>query len=248
MEYRMNKTILITGASRGIGRAIALCLAESGYQLLLNYYRSVAEAKELEQNLLSRGYRVLAYQADVTSKSQVQAMVGVAMQAFGKIDGLVNNAGIAQSKLFTDIEEAEWDQMMAVHLKGAYLCAKEVIPGMVARKQGKIINISSIWGMAGASCEVHYSAAKAGLIGMTKALAKELGPSGIQVNCVAPGIIETEMLADFTAADKQAMTEQTPLARLGTPQEIGALVAFLLAKEADFITGQVISPNGGFLI
>jgi 3-oxoacyl-[acyl-carrier protein] reductase len=241
-------TVLITGAAKGIGRAVAEAFAEDGYNVIINYLNSEAQALELEKQLGSRGFAAAACRADVTDRRQVDAMVGECVRRFGQIHVLVNNAGIARQRLFSDIKEAEWDEMFGVHVKGAYNCCQSVLPQMISRKQGKIINISSIWGITGASCEVHYSAAKAALIGFTKALAKELGPSNIQVNCVAPGMIETDMNRFLTDEDRRNLAEETPLMRFGKPREVADAVLFLASGKADFITGQVLSPNGGFVV
>jgi 3-oxoacyl-[acyl-carrier protein] reductase len=198
--------------------------------------------------LKEQGYSALIIGADVTKREQVEKMRDTIHAVYGSIDIFVNNAGISANKLFTDTSETEWDAMMDVHLKGMFNCSQMVVPDMVKNKRGKIINISSIWGMVGASCEVSYSTAKAGMIGFTKALAKELGPSNIQVNCVAPGVIDTDMMSSFSEEEKGMLIEQTPLMRLGKPSEIASLVFYLAQPDADFITGQVISSNGGFVI
>jgi 3-oxoacyl-[acyl-carrier protein] reductase len=188
-EPFLKKTVLITGGSRGIGAAAAQLFAGHGFNVCINYHLSSSAADELTARLEDQGAAVMNYQADVAQRLQVNEMIEACRKHFGQIDVLVNNAGIAQEKLFTDITPLEWDLMFNVHVKGAFNCCQAVVPEMIYRQAGKIINISSIWGITGASCEVHYSAAKAALIGFTKALAKELGPSNIQVNCVAPGII-----------------------------------------------------------
>lgn len=244
----MQKTVLITGASRGIGRSTAEAFAAAGYAVGVGYLAAAREAKELTDAINSGGGRAIAVCADVADRVQVAAMVEQVSRELGSIDVLVNNAGIAQQKLFTDITQADWDRMMNVDLKGVFHCCQEVLPPMLRRHSGKIINVSSIWGMVGASCEVHYSAAKAAVIGLTKALAKEVGPSGIQVNCVAPGIVQTEMNRALTDEDARELADCTPLQRFGTPQEIAQTILFLASEQADFITGQVISPNGGFVI
>jgi len=244
----MKKTVLITGAARGIGRAMAQVFAQNNYQVIINYRKSQQEALALEQELSSLGHVIMAYRADVTEKAEVTAMIAASERQFGAIDVLINNAGISQFKLFTEITEAEWEIMLDIHLKGMFNCCQGLVPQMIQRKKGKIINIASIWGMVGASCEVHYSTAKAGMIGFTKALAKELGPSGIQVNCIAPGVIDTEMNKGLNEAVKAQLLEDTPLMRLGMPEDIARLALYLASSEADFITGQVISPNGGFVI
>ncbi|MDD2212530.1 MAG: SDR family oxidoreductase [Clostridia bacterium] len=244
----MGKTVLITGASRGIGRAMATVFAENNYHVMINYLKAEREARLLEQELTKQGYTVAVYRADVMQKAQVTEMIATGEKLFGSIDVLINNAGISQFKLFTEISEEEWDTMLNTHLKGMFNCCQGLLPSMIHQKKGKIINIASIWGLVGASCEVPYSTAKAGMIGFTKALAKEVGPSGIQVNCIAPGIIETEMNEGLNNMEKKQLKEETPLLRFGKPEEIAHLALYLASAEADFITGQVISPNGGFVI
>ena len=169
-----------------------------------------------------------------------------AERTLGHIDALVNNAGIAQQKLLTDITDEDWRRMLDVNLSGAFYVTRAVLPGMISRKRGSIVNVSSIWGQVGASCEVHYSAAKAGLIGLTRALAKEVGPSGVTVNCVCPGVIQTDMLGGFTSGDLAALAEETPLGRLGTPREVAAAIVWLCQEDAAFVTGQVLGVGGGF--
>lgn len=244
----MSKTVLITGASRGIGRATAIRFAQKGYNVVINYLRSVDAAYSLLQQLKDINCNVTLIQADISNRTQVRGMISQATAQFGGIDVLVNNSGIAQQKLFTDITEADWNTMFDVNVKGAFHCCQYVLPGMIRRKAGRIINVSSIWGISGASCEVHYSASKAALIGMTKALAKELGPSGITVNCVAPGVVDTDMNAALSEDDLVQLREETPLGCLGRPEDIANAIYFLSSEQAGFITGQVISPNGGFVI
>ncbi|MBU5676432.1 SDR family oxidoreductase [Alkaliphilus sp. MSJ-5] len=244
----VNKTVLITGGSKGIGSAITKLFAQNNYNVIINYLKSEKEALDLQLSLLKEGYNALAYRADITKRDEVEAMINEGIKKFGTIDVIVNNAGISEQKLFTDITEQEWDNMMNVHIKGMFNCSQCALPHMISRKQGKIINISSIWGMVGASCEVHYSTAKAGIIGFTKALAKELGPSNIQVNCVAPGIIETDMNSFLDEKEKECLVECTPLLRFGKPEEVAQSVLYLASDKADFITGQVIGVNGGFVI
>lgn len=242
------KTVIITGASRGIGRATAKLFAESGYNVLINYNKSEEKAYELYNYLKDKGYSVSIFKADVSNKFEVNLMVNHCIGVFGKIDVLVNNAGITQSKLFTDITDEDWKEMMDINLNGIFYTTQKALQYMIPEMNGKIINISSIWGMVGGSFEVHYSTSKAAIIGMSKALAKELGPSNIQVNVIAPGVIQTDMLNDIDEDIIDTLREETPLMRLGTPEDIANCVLFLASEKSNFITGQVISPNGGFVI
>ena len=242
------KTVLITGASRGIGRATAKLFAKSGYNVLINYNKSEKEAYELYNSLKDKGYSVSIFKADISNKFEVNLMINHCIGVFGKIDVLVNNAGITQSKLFTDITYEDWKEMMYINLNGIFYTTQKALQYMIPEMSGKIINISSIWGMVGGSFEVHYSTSKAAIIGMSKALAKELGPSNIQVNVIAPGVIQTDMLNDIDEDIIDTLREETPLMRLGTPEDIANCVLFLASEKSNFITGQVISPNGGFVI
>ncbi|HHV50092.1 MAG TPA: 3-oxoacyl-ACP reductase FabG [Clostridiales bacterium] len=244
----VKKTVLITGASRGIGSACAKVFAREGYNIILNFLSSESEALELAGELSKKGTEVLPFRADVSDFKQVKEMVEAGQRRFGKIDALICNAGISQQKLFTDITPEEWHRMMSVTVDAAFYCCQAVLPGMIRRQKGKIVLVSSIWGMVGASCEVHYSTAKAALIGLTKSLAKELGPSNINVNCVAPGIIETDMNSSLDSETREVLAQETPLGRFGTPWEIAEAVYFLASEKSDFITGQILSPNGGFVI
>lgn len=242
------KTDLITGASRGIGRETARLFAMNSYNVLINYNSSKEQAEQLCIELKKEGLSADTFKADVSVRSQVDGMVDYCIQKFNDIDVLVNNAGISKISVFGDIPETEWDDIISVNLKGVFNCCQSVLPRMLKNKKGRIINISSIWGMTGASCEVHYSAAKAGVIGFTKALAKELGPSNIQVNCVAPGIVETDMNTCLNDEVSKRLKETTPLMRFGTALEIARSILFLASEEASFFTEQVISPNGGFVV
>lgn len=237
------KTVLITGASRGIGAASARLFKQHGYNVIINYNNSRAKAE-----LLAKELGATAIKADVSDKTQVENMFSEIEKTFGGVDVLVNNAGISKIKLFSDITEDEWDRMFDVNVKGMFNCTQAVLGYMIHNKCGKIINISSMWGITGASCEVHYSASKAAVIGFTKALAKELGPSGICVNCVAPGVVKTDMCKDLTNEDIDVLKEETPLERIGEPEDIAKTILFLAENSGDFITGQVISPNGGLVI
>lgn len=242
------KTAIITGASRGIGNETAKAFTNEGYNVLINYNSSYEEAWKLKDFIVSNGGCAEIFKADVSNPGEVNDMVQFCLENFKSIDVLVNNAAISQSKLFTDITQSDWDRMMDVNLKGVFNCTLSVVKHMISQKRGKIINVSSIWGMTGASCEVHYSAAKAGIIGFTKALAKELGPCNIQVNCVAPGIIRTSMISEYNQDEINELINQTPLLRLGTVKDVAYTILFLASEKADFITGQLISPNGGFVI
>lgn len=238
------KTAIITGASRGIGRATALLLSKNGYNVVINYNKSEDKAKSLSEEIGSAPH--ILYKADISSKAAVFEMAEKAAERFGGIDLLVNNAGIAQQKLFSDITEEDLQNMINTNFYGAFYAAQAVLPYMLRKKNGSIINISSMWGIVGGSCEVHYSAAKAALLGFTKALAKELGPSGITVNAIAPGIIDTDMMFNLNKAEKAVLLDETPIGRFGKPDDIAKTVLFL--AENKFYTGQVLSPNGGFLI
>ena len=242
------KVVLVTGGAKGIGAEIVRCFAEAGYIVVINCNKSKEKAQELKTELMDAGCEVAAFQADITDSLQVLAMVESVFDKYGRIDVLVNNAGIASQRLFTEITNSEWDQMFQVNVRGAFILTREVMRHMISEKRGKVINISSIWGMVGASCEVHYSASKAALIGMTKSLAKEVGLSGITVNCVAPGVIDTEMNGDLDEEALSFLKEETPLGRIGSSREVAELVLYLASEKGDFITGQVISPNGGFVI
>ena len=242
------RTVIVTGASRGIGRETSKQFCIEGYNVLINYNKSEKEAVDLLQSLKGTGGRVEAYKADITIRDEVDNMIEYCLSKYGSIDVLVNNAGIAQTKLFTDITQEDWENMIDVNLTGTFNCSQSVLKHFINKKRGKIINVSSIWGITGASCEVHYSTVKAGIIGLTKALAKELGPSNIQVNCVAPGVVRTDMLSEYTCKELKEIEEAIPLKRLGEPIEIANIITFLASEYADYITGQIISPNGGFVI
>ncbi len=240
----MKKTVIITGASRGIGKAMAQDFWASGYNVLINYRNSRDKAIALKGQL--GGAEI--YCADVSCREQVDNMIEFCMNKFNSIDVLINNAGIAEFKLFTEITSEQWDNMINVNLKGTFNCCQSVLKNMLKNKKGKIINISSVWGLSGASCEVHYSTAKAGVIGLTKALAKELAPSNIQVNCIAPGVIQTDMNSNLSQDEIQQLINEIPTGRIGTPQDVASCALFLADEKNSYITGQVISPNGGFLI
>ena len=237
------KTVLITGGSRGIGKAIVEYFSKNGYSVAFTYKSSDNEAKNLAE---STG--AVAIKADSLYEEQVVNAVKTAENALGKIDCLINNAGVSSFSLFTDLSLEDWNNTLGVSLTGAFLYSRAVVPGMVSRKCGRIINITSIWGIVGSSCEVHYSAAKAGLIGFTKALAKELGPSGITVNAIAPGLIDTEMNGSLSDDDKKAIIEETPVMRIGNVNDVARAAFFIAQDEASFITGDVVNISGGFIV
>lgn len=246
----MSQNVLITGGSRGIGAAAVLAFARNGDNVAFVWHSSShAAEKVLRQaaDLAPKG-RFLALRADVSNPKEIGEAVRDAQQSLGHLDVLVCNAGVAQQKLFTDLTDEDWRHVMAVDLDGAFYTCRAVLPGMIRRKYGRILLVSSMWGQTGASCEVHYSAAKAGLIGLGKALAKEEAPSGITVNCVAPGVIDTDMMASFTPEDRAALADETPVGRLGHAEEIARTLVFLASPDAGYITGQVIGQNGGLVI
>ncbi|MBE6538321.1 MAG: SDR family oxidoreductase [Ruminococcaceae bacterium] len=239
----MDKKVLITGGSRGIGAACVRKFTECGDKVVFIYRSREEDAKKISEET-----GAFAIRADLSSPKECIEAVKKVAELMGGIDVLVNNAGIAQFSLFTDITEEDWNRMLAVNLSAPFYLSREAAKLMISEKSGRIINISSMWGITGASCEVHYSAAKAGLIGMTKALSKELGPSGITVNCIAPGVIETEMNAHLKDEDIDALKEATPLCRLGTPDDVASLALYLASDVASFITGQIIAADGGFAV
>ena len=243
----MKKTVIITGASGGIGSAIAGAFALDGYNVVIGYNSSFEKAKVLEAGLLEKGCSVASFKADVSDSAQAQALIDFAKETFGGSYVLVNNAGIAQQKLFTDITDKDFDTMMSSNVKSVFNCSRAVLPLMIHEKWGRIINISSMWGVCGASCEVHYSASKAAVIGLTKALAKEVGPSGITVNCVAPGLIDTPMNGNLDEDTISALCEETPVGRIGTPEDVAKAVLFLADESASFVTGQILGVDGGII-
>ena len=246
MEHHV---VLITGASRGIGAAAAQLCAAQGWDVALNCRTNLELARKLADRLAKEyGVKTMAVAADVSDAAAVDGMFTTVEKTLGTVDVLVNNAGISQIKLFTDLSEQDWDQVMDTNCKGVFLCCRRALPAMISAHRGSIVNLSSMWGQVGASCEVAYSAAKAAVIGLTKALAKEVGPSGIRVNCVAPGVIATDMNAALTAQDVAALEEETPLCRIGTAAETAEAIVWLAGEKASFVTGQVLAPNGGIVI
>lgn len=241
-------TVLITGASRGIGSAIAKSLAKENYNIVINYRENETEAKKVFDEIKEYNSNVLMIKADIRKTEDVENMFLEIEKIFGNVDILINNAGISSVKFFQDITEEEWEDMFNVNVHGAYRCIKRAIPSMISNRYGKIIGISSIWGVTGGSLEAHYSATKGAIISMNKALAKELGYSGITVNTVAPGGIDTDMLKNISKENLEEYCSEFPLQRLGKPEEIASVVKFLVSKDSSYITGQVINVNGGAFI
>ena len=238
------KTVLVTGGARGIGRAISEKFAQNGYNVIVNYSKSEESAF-----MLSKEYpNIKTFKADISNKKEVKSMIEFAENEFKGVDILVNNAGISSTGLLQDVSEEELNRIFAVNVNGSIFCSQAVLENMISKKSGNIINISSVWGMVGASNEVIYSASKAAILGFTKALAKEVGPSNIRVNCVAPGIIMTDMVSDYTIEEFDAIRSNIPLDKIGSTEDIANIVYFLASDDASYITGQVISPNGGWVI
>ncbi|WAW14228.1 elongation factor P 5-aminopentanone reductase [Peptostreptococcus equinus] len=244
----MDKVALVTGGSRGIGRQICLDLAKEGYRLIINYNKSEDKAKELLDELVYKKYDAHIYKADVSKVDEIASMFKYINEKYKRLDLLINNAGISYEGLVTDMDVEKWDNIMDTNVKSVFICSKEALKIMISQHSGKIINISSMWGICGASCEVAYSTSKAAVNGFTKALAKEVGPCNINVNAIAPGVIMTDMMNDYKAEDIESLKNQTPLMKLGSAKDISNLTIFLASSKADFITGQVFSSNGGFVI
>lgn len=242
----MEKIAIVTGASRGIGREIAKQLAARGIKVIANYNKSEEEAKKLKEELQKNGLNIEIFKADVSKREEGHKLVEYAIQKYGKIDILINNAGISEYKIFTDETDEDWNRVINTNLYSAFMMSQEVTQNMVHNKSGCIINISSIWGQIGASLEVIYSISKAGMDGLTKSLAKELGPSNIRVNSIAPGIINTEMNKKLSKEDLKNISEEIPLEKIGIPQDIAKCVNWII--EDNYTTGQVIAINGGWNI
>ena len=236
----MNKIVLITGASRGIGREIAKSLSQKGYQIIANYNKSVEQAQKLREENIN----IDIYKADVSNREEVHKMVQYIINKYHKIDILINNAGISESKVFTDVTDQDWNNMINNNLYSAFCTTQEVLNEMIKRKEGCIINISSIWGIVGSSCETIYSITKAGIDAMTKSLAKELGPSNIRVNSIAPGIIDTDMNKNLNEIELKQIKEEIPLQKIGATKDIEKCIEWLI--EDEYTTGQIISINGGW--
>lgn len=244
----MSRTVIITGASRGIGAACAKKFGFAGYNVVVNYNINKDRAEEVCREVESCGGRAVAIKADVSVRTEVEAMFEETLKLFGGIDVLINNAGISSQQLFDTMSYDDWKHMCGVNLDGVFNASQCALKCMISQKSGNIVNISSIWGITGASCEVAYSATKAAVIGLTKALAKEVGPSNIRVNCVAPGMIDTDMNKCHDEEAVQSFLEETPLGKMGSAKDVANAVFFLVSEESGFITGQVLSPNGGVVI
>lgn len=241
-------TVLITGASRGIGKAAALAFAKAGWCVAINYRASKDEAERAAAEICAMGGHAAAFCADVSDYEACARLAQAVREKFGRIDALINNAGISCDRLFTDTTPDDWERTFAVNVTGAYNCTRAVLDEMISKKRGCIVNVSSMWGVTGGSCEVAYSASKAALIGFTKALAKELGPSNIRVNCVAPGVIDTSMNARLKPEDMAVLADAAPLCRIGTPDDVASALVFLASDAASFITGQVLGVDGGMAV
>lgn len=242
----VNKIVVVTGGSRGIGAQIVKTLANENYKVILNYNNSKEQAEKIQQELLEQGKEIEIIKADVSKKEEAEKLIQFVINKFNKIDVLINNAGISQEGLFTDVTEEEWQKIINTNLNSVFYCTQQALKYMIPEQQGCIINISSIWGETGASCEVAYSTTKAAINGMTKALAKEVGPSNIRVNAIAPGIIDTDMNKNLTIEERKQIKEQIPLNKIGKAIDIAKCVKWLV--EDEYTTGQIISINGGWYI
>lgn len=240
------KTVLVTGASGGIGKAICLEFARGGYNVALCYNNGENEAKILEKEILNFNKNVMSVKCDLTDALQIKNMIKLVNEKFGGVDVLVNNAGVSSIKMLCDVSEKEWDNTFDVNVKSAYLCINEVSPYMVHNKWGRIINISSVWAHMGSACEAHYCASKSALLGLTKALSKELALSGITVNCVSPGLIDTKMNAHLTDDEMSDVLNEIPMGRIGKPEDVANAVMFLASEKSSYITGQTICVDGGW--
>ena len=243
----MSKTVLVTGGAGGIGSETVKKLCEDGFSVAVNYNSSEQRAYALCSELASAGYDVFPVRCDVSSPDEVRKMICTVKDRFGRIDVLVNNAGVSLWGLFDTVTDSEWERIVGINLSGAFNCSREVLPLMLSNKYGRIINISSVWGQVGASCEAVYSATKAGLIGLTKALAKEYAPSSITVNCVSPGVIDTEMMDRFSDEEKAEICEEIPVGRMGSARDVALAVSFFAREESSYITGQILGVNGGMI-
>lgn len=242
----MKKTVIVTGGSNGIGKCIVEDLSKKEYNVILNYNKSENNAKKIQEELKQNGFEIDIFKADVSKREEVKKLIEYTLKKYKNIDILINNAGISQTKLFTDITDEDWNKMINTNLNSVFYMTQEVLPNMIHNKNGCIINISSVWGMVGASCEVHYSVSKAGIDAMTKSLAKELGPSNIRVNSIAPGIIKTDMISNLKEEEIKNIEQEIPLEKIGKPENIVKCVNWLI--EDEYTTGQIISVNGGWVI
>lgn len=240
------KTVIVTGGSRGIGASMVKAIAKKGYNVVLNYHQSQEAADKIKQELRQDSINIELFKADVSKREEVKKLVEFTLKKYHTVDVLINNAGIDQAKPFAELTDQDWNTMLQTNLNSVFYCTQEVLPTMLQHQKGCIINISSIWGITGGSCEVHYSVAKAGVDGMTKALARELGPSQIRVNSIAPGMIMTDMNAGYTVNEVEEIKKEIPLGTIGSPEEIAKCALWLI--EDNYTTGQIISPNGGWVI
>ncbi|MBQ7653992.1 MAG: SDR family oxidoreductase [Clostridia bacterium] len=244
----MMKVAVVTGASGGIGSETSMLLAEKGYHVVMVYNKSEKAAIDVLKKIESDGGKALAVKCDVSDKEQTDALIKTAVDAFGRVDVLVNNAGVSLQKLFCDVTQEEYNKVFDTNVKGVINCSQSALKYMINQKSGSIVNVSSMWGITGASCEVHYSASKAAVIGLTKALAKELGPSNIRVNCVAPGMIDTKMNACLSEDVFEQIRQETPLCRIGTVKDVAEAILFFCKESSSFVTGQTLSVDGGLVI
>lgn len=241
----MKKTALVTGAAKGIGAAIVKKLCEDGFTVAVNYLKSEQSVNSLCSELTLAGYDVFSVRADVSSSEDVKRMFSLIREKTGGVDVLINNAGVSLWGLFQDVSDDMWNEITDINLKGTFNCCREALPFMINKGCGRIVNISSVWGQTGASCEAVYSASKAGIVGLTKALAKETALSGITVNCVCPGVIDTDMMKRFSDDEKKDICEEIPMGRMGSPEEVAAAVSFFVGDSASYVTGQILGVNGG---
>ena len=245
---KMDRTAIVTGGAGGIGAAVCRRLSRDGMNVVIAFRTSEEKAASVVEEIKSSGGNAVAVKADISETDDVKELFSRAYEAYGSIDVLVCNAGIAAQAVLNDVSDGDYDRLMSVNMGGVFRCCREAVPYMLKNHSGSIVNISSMWGICGASCETVYSASKAAVIGFTKALAKELGPSGIRVNCIAPGVIDTEMNSHLSEDDMKALADETPLCRIGKPEEVAGAVSFLASDDSSFITGQTISVDGGFAI
>ncbi len=243
----MKKVALVTGGAKGIGAAIVKKLCKDGYSVAINYNKSEQRALSLCSFCASEGFTALPVRCDVSSSSEVEKMFTEIEEKLGTVEVLVNNAGISIWGLFDTVTDEQWAEIIGTNLTGTFNCTRRAVPAMLKNKYGRIINISSVWGQEGASCEAAYSASKAGVIGLTKALAKEYAPSGITVNCICPGVIDTDMMSRFSDEEKAEICEDIPAGRMGSPEEVAEAVSFFASENSSYVTGQILGVNGGMI-